>query len=107
MRFSRSIKGYYLVKIQYIVMTLDNNVSLVMINRVRKFHERNLNGIEVITETLLQIFFFSTGENFPYRPHCKMPSTFDVKIHKMTLSKVGDFYNGGLWGKSSSVVQSN
>jgi len=25
----------------------------------------------------------------------------------MTLPKVSDFYNGGLWGKSSSIVKSN
>ena len=36
---------------------------------------------------------------FPIDPNCKNSSTFDVKIHRMTLSKVGDFYNEGLRGK--------
>ena len=38
----------------YIDVALNKNVGLVMINKFGKFHEKNLNGTEVMTD-LLQI----------------------------------------------------
>ena len=35
----------------YIDMALNKNVGLVLINTFGKFHEKNLNGTEVMTET--------------------------------------------------------
>ena len=41
-------------------------------------------------------------KNFPIDPHCK-----NCPISaKLSLPKAGNFYNGGLWGNSSSVVES-
>ena len=42
----------------YIDMTLDKNVGLVMINKYEKFHEKNLNGPEVMSETCCKYMLF-------------------------------------------------
>ena len=45
----------------------------------------------------------TTDEEFLHRPPLYKSLTFDVT----TLRKVSNFYNGGLWGNSPSVVKSN
>jgi len=55
----RSIKGDNLVKIHHIDMAFDKNIGLVMINKFGKFHENNLNGPEVMTETCCKLCYFT------------------------------------------------
>ena len=87
----------------------ENEFSMMLFSLLAWLNSNSPRSFQHFRQTLRRnlIWIRQQVKNFPIDPHCKNQSTFDVKIHRMTLPKVKDFYNGGMWGNYSSVVKSD